>query len=110
MCEPEVGDLGPPFRVQRNIGCFDVAVGDPLFVYLLQTLCDLYSNAESLVERKWALGDLVVQGRAVNELQCDGGNPIVVSYLEDRRNVRVVQPGCSRRVTFEATLGVFACQ
>jgi hypothetical protein len=93
--QTEVKNLGmPPFR-DENIGWLDVAVDDPFGVCCVESVSDLNSERQNKFSFQWTATNAMLQRHPVQKLHSDKCFTILLTDVEDRADVRMVESGRS---------------
>ena len=107
--DAEVEDLDRPVAGQPDVGRLHVAVDDPHLVREVEAPADVHHHPDPLLE-----GEAVRRGHGLaevhplDELHGDVVRALDLAELEDRDDVRVLQPGGGPRLALEAGEGVLA--
>ncbi len=91
--DAEIGNLHPPLFVHQDVFRLDVAMDDALVVRELQRLADLGDDLQRLARRKPAGPLELPQVQPIHEFHEEIGEPVHLTELVDRDNVRMVQLG-----------------
>ena len=98
LCQSKIQHLGlnGPVRPlhEEDVGRFDVAMNDALGMRCAQGLRGLFPDADDVVDRQAALRDAVAQGLAFEQLHDQVGIAVLLTDVEDRADIGMVQRGC----------------
>src|SRR5262249_4681868 len=86
----------------KNVRRLDVPMDNSLAVCSSQRRSDLHSQIEHLIECQWLAVHVLVQRPAREQLHDEEPPPVVLSYIVDCADVRIVQRGCGVYFSLEA--------
>ncbi len=91
-----------PSLRDEDVRRLDVAVKDACAVSSVQSISYLYRERQRLLRIKWLSGDQGFESRSLQVLHGNEGLAILFAHLIDRADVRMIQRGCSARLTVES--------
>jgi hypothetical protein len=103
VATPKSSTLTTPVR-DFDVGRFQVAVNDAVFVSGFECKRDLSRDREDLVERKTGTGFLeaLLQRRAFHQFQDETTDGLGIRQPVNRRDVRMIERGKRARLAIEA--------